>query len=158
MHGATGSVHAGGSQITQAFRSRESSLHSHTVEGLLQSLRSVVVAWLQCRVYRERVVKGAVHVRRWCTPVSSVWLQGRLYREKAAGKEGEGGVGLVLGAGNQLPVATLDILHKLVRLGTCWVIARPCHVTGAIAKRAHGECWRRFVCRGSSHHFRAPEH
>lgn len=42
-------------------------------------------------------------------------LQGRLYREKAAGGGGEGGVGLVLGAGNQVAVVVLDILHKLVR-------------------------------------------
>lgn len=42
--------------------------------------------------------------------------QGELYRHKAEGTAGEGGVALVLGAGNQLPVVALDILHKLVRL------------------------------------------
>lgn len=40
--------------------------------------------------------------------------QGELYRHKAEGTAGEGGVALVLGAGNQLPVVALDILHKLV--------------------------------------------
>jgi hypothetical protein len=40
--------------------------------------------------------------------------QGRLYRELAAGRAGDGGVALVLGAGNQLPVVALDVLHKLV--------------------------------------------
>lgn len=53
----------------------------------------------------------------------SLWIkpgqeptQGELYRHKAAGEGdvGPGRVALVLGAGNQVSVAALDILHKLV--------------------------------------------
>ncbi len=40
-------------------------------------------------------------------------LQGANYRAKAAGKKAAGQVSLVLGAGNQTPVACMDILHKL---------------------------------------------
>ncbi|KXZ52739.1 hypothetical protein GPECTOR_8g131 [Gonium pectorale] len=40
--------------------------------------------------------------------------QGAVYRAKAAGHAGKGAVALVLGAGNQVPVVALDILHKLV--------------------------------------------
>lgn len=47
-------------------------------------------------------------------------LQGALYRRKAGEGGGAGGVGLVLGAGNQLPVVALDILHKLVGVGRGW--------------------------------------
>jgi len=39
--------------------------------------------------------------------------QGRVYREKVAGKEGDGGVGVVLGAGNQSSIAPMDVLYKL---------------------------------------------
>lgn len=41
--------------------------------------------------------------------------QGAAYRTPAGpgGAGGAGGVALVLGAGNQLPVVALDILHKL---------------------------------------------
>ena len=46
--------------------------------------------------------------------------QGKLYRDKAAGAVGEGGVALVLGAGNQLPVVALDILYKLVGRAGAW--------------------------------------
>ena len=40
-------------------------------------------------------------------------LQGANYRRKAQGKRATGQVSLVLGAGNQTPVACMDILHKL---------------------------------------------
>lgn len=40
-------------------------------------------------------------------------LQGANYRAKASGKKAAGQVSLVLGAGNQTPVACMDILHKL---------------------------------------------
>ncbi|GAB4824152.1 hypothetical protein N2152v2_011198 [Parachlorella kessleri] len=61
----------------------------------------------------EALLWGGFNGELWIQPGKEP-TQGKLYRDKAAGKEGEGGVGLVLGAGNQLPVATLDILHKLV--------------------------------------------
>ena len=41
-------------------------------------------------------------------------VQGANYRAKAAGKKAAGQVALVLGAGNQTPVACMDILHKLL--------------------------------------------
>ena len=40
-------------------------------------------------------------------------VQGANYRRKAQGKRATGQVSLVLGAGNQTPVACMDILHKL---------------------------------------------
>mmetsp|Transcript_21429 Transcript_21429/g.59358 ORF Transcript_21429/g.59358 Transcript_21429/m.59358 type:complete len:591 (-) Transcript_21429:722-2494(-) len=50
-----------------------------------------------------------------------VWLepgkpatQGKVYREKREGKASKGGVALVLGAGNQMCVVFLDLLHKLI--------------------------------------------
>ncbi|KAF8059215.1 ARC6 [Scenedesmus sp. PABB004] len=53
--------------------------------------------------------------------VGQIWVapgqqptQGALYRRKAAGDAGPGSVALVLGAGNQLPVVALDILHMLL--------------------------------------------
>eukprot|EP00775_Hariotina_reticulata_P008790 gene8790-8968_t len=53
--------------------------------------------------------------------VGEVWIQpgqeptqGALYRAKQQGALGEGGVALVLGAGNQLPVVALDILHMML--------------------------------------------
>ena len=40
--------------------------------------------------------------------------QGQIYRAKAAGEVGEGGVALVLGAGNQASIGPMDVLHKLI--------------------------------------------
>lgn len=40
-------------------------------------------------------------------------VQGANYRAKASGERAAGQVSLVLGAGNQTPVACMDILHKL---------------------------------------------
>ena len=40
--------------------------------------------------------------------------QGKIYREKRAGHGGDGGVCVVLGAGNQSSIAPMDVLYKLV--------------------------------------------
>jgi hypothetical protein len=40
--------------------------------------------------------------------------QGAIYRDKAAGKAGQGGVSVVLGAGNQSSIPPMDVLYKLV--------------------------------------------
>jgi hypothetical protein len=40
--------------------------------------------------------------------------QGRIYRDKASGTQGEGGVSVVLGAGNQSSIPPMDVLYKLV--------------------------------------------
>ncbi|MEQ1568718.1 MAG: aldehyde dehydrogenase family protein [Myxococcota bacterium] len=40
--------------------------------------------------------------------------QGRIYREKAAGRGGDGGICVVLGAGNQSSIPPMDVLYKLV--------------------------------------------
>jgi hypothetical protein len=47
------------------------------------------------------------HLSRVCL------VQGANYKAKASGKKAVGQVSLVLGAGNQTPVACMDILHKL---------------------------------------------
>uniref|UniRef100_A0A7R9VA42 Aldehyde dehydrogenase domain-containing protein n=1 Tax=Chlamydomonas euryale TaxID=1486919 RepID=A0A7R9VA42_9CHLO len=49
----------------------------------------------------------------WIEPGKKA-TQGKLYRDKASGKSGSGGVALVLGAGNQVGVVILDVLHKLI--------------------------------------------
>lgn len=58
-------------------------------------------------------------------PPPTPFPQGELYQRKAEGTAGSGGVALVLGAGNQLPVVALDILHKLVGglccAACCWL-------------------------------------
>ncbi|TVQ97974.1 MAG: aldehyde dehydrogenase family protein [Deltaproteobacteria bacterium] len=53
--------------------------------------------------------------------VGEVWMepgksasQGRLYREKRAGNVSEGGVALVLGAGNVASIGPMDALYKLI--------------------------------------------
>lgn len=40
--------------------------------------------------------------------------QGRIYRAKTAGSVGEGGIAVVLGAGNQSSIPPMDVLYKLV--------------------------------------------
>lgn len=51
----------------------------------------------------------------WVSIITAVVvLQGANYRAKAGGKKAAGQVSLVLGAGNQTPVACMDILHKLL--------------------------------------------
>lgn len=44
------------------------------------------------------------------------WMleQGALYHDKDLGRTGQGSIGLVLGAGNQLPVVCFDIMHMLI--------------------------------------------
>jgi len=49
----------------------------------------------------------------WIEPGQDA-TQGRIYREKAAGNLGEGGVSVVLGAGNQSSIPPMDVLYKLV--------------------------------------------
>ncbi|KAL4444976.1 hypothetical protein ABPG77_004026 [Micractinium sp. CCAP 211/92] len=61
----------------------------------------------------EALLWGGFRGELWLEPGKEA-SQGALYRAKAEGRGGSGGVGLVLGAGNQLPVVALDILHKLV--------------------------------------------
>ncbi|NCG19829.1 MAG: NAD-dependent aldehyde dehydrogenase, partial [Rhodobacterales bacterium] len=40
--------------------------------------------------------------------------QGKIYREKDAGETGDGGISVVLGAGNQSSIPPMDVLYKLV--------------------------------------------
>ena len=76
-----------------------------------------------------------------CLAVCNSWLatlpQGALYRSKAAGQGGQGGVGLVLGAGNQLPVAALDILHKLASPLRMHVLGTPAR---SLSMCSNGSC------------------
>jgi hypothetical protein len=60
----------------------------------------------------EKVVFEGFRGELWLEPHKPA-TQGKLYRDKAAGNPGPGGIALVLGAGNQISVAALDILHKL---------------------------------------------
>lgn len=61
----------------------------------------------------ENLLYGKFKGEAWIEPGKEP-AQGALYKAKAAGQASSGAVGLVLGAGNQLPVVFLDILHKLV--------------------------------------------
>jgi hypothetical protein len=73
-------------------------------------LAAAIPSWL--RPIRQAVT---LPTEAWhASGLSCVCLQGALYRAKAAGQASRGAVALVLGAGNQLPVVVLDILHKLV--------------------------------------------
>jgi len=49
----------------------------------------------------------------WIQP-GKLPTQGELYRRKVAGNGGEGGVSVVLGAGNQSSIPPMDVLYKLV--------------------------------------------
>lgn len=49
----------------------------------------------------------------WIMPGHAA-TQGGLYQRMQRTGPGKGAIGLVLGAGNQLPVVMLDILHMLV--------------------------------------------
>jgi len=49
----------------------------------------------------------------WITPGHTA-TQGRIYRDKDAGAPGDGGISVVLGAGNQSSIPPMDVLYKLV--------------------------------------------
>ena len=72
--------------------------------------RAATPGWLRLKIRQPAML----HAANQGLACPCVCLQGALYRAKAAGKSGSGAVALVLGAGNQLPVVVLDILHKLV--------------------------------------------
>lgn len=61
----------------------------------------------------DQVLFGGMTCDIWIEPGQEP-SQGRIYREKAAGKLGEGGVSVVLGAGNQSSIPPMDVLYKLV--------------------------------------------
>lgn len=60
----------------------------------------------------ERMVFSGVRAEVWLQPGKPP-SQGSLYGEKAAGLRTEGGVALVLGAGNVSSIAARDLVHKL---------------------------------------------
>lgn len=69
------------------------------------------------RVFPQSLLDQALFTGMTC----DVWIQpgerptqGRIYREKAAGSGGDGGVCVVLGAGNQSSIPPMDVLYKLV--------------------------------------------
>lgn len=69
------------------------------------------------RVFPQSALDKALFAGVTC----DVWIepgeaptQGRIYREKAAGKGGDGGLCVVLGAGNQSSIPPMDVLYKLV--------------------------------------------
>ncbi len=61
----------------------------------------------------DKALFTGVTVDIWVEPGKEP-TQGQLYREKAAGKNSEGGVCVVLGAGNQSSIPPMDVLYKLV--------------------------------------------
>eukprot|EP00879_Flechtneria_rotunda_P002109 GHRR01002290.1.p1 GENE.GHRR01002290.1~~GHRR01002290.1.p1 ORF type:complete len:475 (+),score=123.50 GHRR01002290.1:591-2015(+) len=99
------------------------------VSGLLEYYESMKCngARAPLKLYRRR--NGQLVARVWPVNmvaaffpnfIGEVWMQpgaeatqGAIYRRKQEGLGGTGQVALVLGAGNQLPVVALDILHML---------------------------------------------
>ena len=72
--------------------------------------------WI-ARVFPQSKLDGALFAGVTC----DIWIepgkeptQGALYRNKRAGKSGDGGVSVVLGAGNQSSIPPMDVLYKLV--------------------------------------------
>lgn len=61
----------------------------------------------------EGMLFGGCRGEVWIMPGHAA-TQGALYQRMQAAGPGKGAVALVLGAGNQLPVVMLDILHMLV--------------------------------------------
>lgn len=61
----------------------------------------------------DKALFAGVTVDIWIEPGEKP-TQGALYREKAAGKQGDGGISVVLGAGNQSSIPPMDVLYKLV--------------------------------------------
>jgi len=69
------------------------------------------------RVFPQSLLDKALFTGVSC----DVWIkpgeeptQGRIYRDKAQGRSSEGGISVVLGAGNQSSIAPMDVLYKLV--------------------------------------------
>ena len=60
----------------------------------------------------DKIMFTGITADVWIEPGADI-KQGRIYREKAAGSAGEGGVGLVLGAGNVASIGPMDALYKL---------------------------------------------
>lgn len=61
----------------------------------------------------DKALFGGVTCDLWIEPGKEP-TQGRIYREKREGKIGDGGVCVVLGAGNQASIPPMDVLYKLV--------------------------------------------
>lgn len=69
------------------------------------------------RVFPQGMLDKALFTGVTC----DIWIepgeaptQGKLYRDKAAGAGGDGGICVVLGAGNQSSIPPMDVLYKLV--------------------------------------------
>ncbi len=72
--------------------------------------------WI-ARVFPQSMLDGALFTGITC----DIWIepgkeptQGAIYRDKRAGKGGDGGISVVLGAGNQSSIPPMDVLYKLV--------------------------------------------
>lgn len=61
----------------------------------------------------DKILFTGVTCDMWIEPGQQP-TQGKIYRDKAAGKGGDGGVCVVLGAGNQSSIPPMDVLYKLV--------------------------------------------
>ena len=72
--------------------------------------------WI-ARVFPQSMLDGALFSGVTC----DIWIepgkepsQGAIYRDKRAGTDGDGGISVVLGAGNQSSIPPMDVLYKLV--------------------------------------------
>jgi acyl-CoA reductase-like NAD-dependent aldehyde dehydrogenase len=78
--------------------------------------RSINGQWV-ARVFPQSgldaVMMGGISCDIWIQPDKTP-TQGALYRRKASGDIGDGGVCVVLGAGNQSSIPPMDVLYKLV--------------------------------------------
>ncbi len=78
--------------------------------------RSINGQWV-ARVFPQSaldgIMMGGVTCDVWIQP-DKLPTQGALYRKKATGDLGEGGLCVVLGAGNQSSIPPMDVLYKLI--------------------------------------------
>ncbi len=61
----------------------------------------------------DKALFGGVTCDVWILPGHEP-TQGELYRDRAAGERGDGGLAVVLGAGNQSSIPPMDVLYKLI--------------------------------------------
>ena len=85
---------------------------------------------------QDRVLLTGYSAEVWVEPGQEP-TQGQIYQVKAAGEVGEGGVALVLGAGNQASIGPMDVLHKLIAEDeVCLLKMNPVNDLGAHLLRA----------------------
>jgi acyl-CoA reductase-like NAD-dependent aldehyde dehydrogenase len=91
-------------------------LEAHGQPALPRTWQRADGQWV-ARVFPQSLLDQALFTGVTC----DIWIepgqeptQGQIYREKAAGRGGDGGLSVVLGAGNQSSIPPMDVLYKLV--------------------------------------------